>query len=53
MTEAEMRALVDRIAGQLFVPVEASGRHVHVTREQALALFGQLLDEMEALMQDL
>ena len=43
MTEAEMRALVDRIAERLFVPVEASGRHVHVTREQALALFGHPL----------
>ena len=26
--------------GRLFIPLEASGRHVHVTKEQAQALFG-------------
>ena len=26
--------------GRIFVPLEASGRHVHVTKEQAMALFG-------------
>ena len=51
MTEAELVALVDRIAGQLFVPVEASGRHVHVTREQALALFGRPLTPKRPLSQ--
>ena len=51
MTEAEMRALVDRIATQLFVPVEASGRHVHVTKEQALALFGHPLTPKRPLSQ--
>ena len=51
MTEAEMRALVDHIAAQLFVPVEASGRHVHVTREQALALFGHPLTPKRPLSQ--
>ena len=51
MTEAEMTALVDRIAGQLFVPVEASGRHVHVTKEQALALFGHPLTPKRPLSQ--
>ena len=38
MTEAEIAVLVEKIAGQLFVPIEASGRHVHVTKQQALAL---------------
>lgn len=33
------RAVMDR----LFVPIEASGRHVHVTKEQAQALFGHPL----------
>ena len=51
MTEAELVALVDRIAGQLFVPVGASGRHVHVTREQALALFGRPLTPKRPLSQ--
>ena len=51
MTEAEMRTLVDRIAERLFVPVEASGRHVHVTKEQALALFGHPLTPKRPLSQ--
>ena len=29
--------------GRLFIPLEASGRHVHVTKEQARALFGHEL----------
>ena len=29
--------------GRLFIPLEASGRHVHVTKEQAKALFGHEL----------
>ena len=36
-------ALVELILERLFVPVEASGRHVHVTKEQALTLFGHEL----------
>lgn len=39
----EVSKLVERIISNLFVPVEASGRHVHVTKEQALQLFGQPL----------
>lgn len=38
-----MDALVEAVVGRLFVPVEASGRHVHVTKEQALTLFGHEL----------
>ena len=51
MTEAELTALVDKITEKLFVPVEASGRHVHVTREQALALFGHPLTPKRPLSQ--
>ena len=40
MTEAEIAALVEEISGRIFVPVEASGRHVHVTKQQAQHLFG-------------
>ena len=36
-------ALSDAILHRLFVELEASGRHVHVTREQAQALFGHCL----------
>ena len=32
--------LVEALVGRLFVPLEASGRHVHVTAAQAQALFG-------------
>lgn len=35
-----LEALVEAVAGRLFVPLEASGRHVHVTKEQAMTLFG-------------
>ena len=36
-------ALSDAILHRLFVELEASGRHFHVTREQAQALFGHCL----------
>ena len=51
MIQAELTALVEQVAGKLFVPVEASGRHVHVTREQALALFGHPLTPRRPLSQ--
>ncbi len=35
-----MEELVEAVLRRLFVEVEASGRHVHVTREQAKQLFG-------------
>ena len=47
----EVSQLVERIVEKLFVPVEASGRHVHVTKEQALALFGQPLTPARPLSQ--
>ncbi len=40
MEKQEMEALAEAVIERLFVPLEASGRHVHVTKEQALALFG-------------
>ncbi len=43
MGDKELHALVEAVVGRLFVPLEASGRHVHVTKEQALALFGHSL----------
>jgi len=36
----ELEKLAEAVLGQIFVPVEASGRHVHVTQEQARQLFG-------------
>lgn len=43
--------LADTLIKQLFLPVEASGRHVHVTKEQSKALFGHELTEKRPLSQ--
>ena len=40
MNNAEMEALARVLMGRVFIQLEASGRHVHVTHEQAQALFG-------------
>lgn len=47
----EMNELVDAVLGRLFIPLEASGRHVHVTKEQARRLFGHGLTEKRPLSQ--
>ena len=51
MEKQEFSVLVDRILGQLFVELEASGRHVHITKEQALLLFGHSLTPKRPLSQ--
>ncbi len=51
MEPQEWNALVEELAGRLFVELEASGRHVHVTREQAMTLFGHGLTEKRPLSQ--
>ena len=43
--------LADLVASRLFVELEASGRHVHVTREQAMVLFGHRLTPKRPLSQ--
>ena len=40
MKDGKLDALAEAVLGRLFVPVEASGRHVHVTAEQTRILFG-------------
>ena len=35
-----MEQMAQAVLGKIFVPMEASGRHVHLTREQAKTLFG-------------
>ena len=40
MKDSEIQAAVEEVLGRLFVPLEASGRHVHVTQQQAKTLFG-------------
>ena len=44
-------ALVEQVLRQIFVPLEASGRHVHVTAEQAKHLFGHAPTEKRPLSQ--
>lgn len=46
-----MDALVEAVVGRLFVPLEASGRHVHLTKEQARTLFGHELTQTRPLSQ--
>ena len=36
----EAKALIDAVLKNIFIEMEASGRHVHVTKEQAIVLFG-------------
>lgn len=47
----DQETLVEAVAGRLFVELEASGRHVHVTKEQALTLFGHSLTPKRPLSQ--
>ena len=44
-------ALIDQVVEKLFIPVEASGRHVHVTDIQAQTLFGHSLTPSRPLSQ--
>ena len=43
--------LTERVLKNIFVELEASGRHAHVTREQAITLFGHPLTEKRPLSQ--
>ena len=47
----QVTRIVDAITGRLFIELEASGRHVHLTREAALALFGHPLTPKRPLSQ--
>ena len=44
-------AIAEQVMRRLFVELEASGRHVHVTKEQAMALFGHPLTPKRELSQ--
>ena len=46
-----MDKLVDRVLKNIFIELEGSGRHVHVTRGQAMALFGHPLTAKRPLSQ--
>ena len=43
MESVNIQSIVDAVAGRLFIELEASGRHVHVTKDQAIRLFGHPL----------
>lgn len=47
----QLEDVVGAVLKNIFVELEASGRHVHVTREQAQVLFGHLLTEKRPLSQ--
>ena len=51
MESTGIQAITDAVIGRIFVEMEASGRHVHVTREQALELFGHPLTPQRPLSQ--
>ena len=40
MESTNLEQLAEAVLGKIFVPLEASGRHVHITQEQAVTLFG-------------
>lgn len=46
-----MDKLIDELMGRIFIELEASGRHVHLTKEAALSLFGHALTEKRPLSQ--
>ena len=47
----DKRSILSAVFQRIFVPIEASGRHVHLTQEQALTLFGAPLTEKRPLSQ--
>ena len=51
MNPAEIDELTRAVMDRIFVPIEASGRHVHVTEAQAHALFGHGLTPARPLSQ--
>ena len=46
-----MEHLIDEIIGRIFIELEASGRHVHLSKGDALTLFGHELTEKRPLSQ--
>ena len=51
MEKESLEALAEVVLGQILVPMEASGRHVHLTKEQARTLFGHGLTPVRPLSQ--
>ena len=51
MNQINIDELTSAVLGRIFIELEASGRHVHVTKEQALTLFGHPLTPKRPLSQ--
>ena len=51
MDQTQVQSLAEAVLGRIFVPLEASGRHVHLTRAQCLSLFGTELTPLRPLSQ--
>ena len=51
MNQVNIDALTKAVLGKIFIQLEASGRHVHVTKEQAQILFGHSLTPKRPLSQ--
>ena len=51
MEPMEIEALAEAVLGRILVQLEASGRHVHITKEQAMTLFGHGLTQERPLSQ--
>lgn len=51
MENADLQAVLEAVMERLFIPLEASGRHVHITKEQARTLFGHGLTPKRPLSQ--
>lgn len=51
MDQSEVQRLADAVLGRIFVPLEASARHVHLTQDQCMTLFGTELTPKRPLSQ--
>ena len=51
MNDKDLQAVAEAVMKRIFVELEASGRHVHVTKEQAQRLFGHGLTPKRPLSQ--
>ena len=51
MNDKDLQAVAEAVMKRIFVELEASGRHVHVTKEQAQRLFGHGLTSKRPLSQ--
>ena len=51
MENTDLQSAVEAVLKRLFIELEASGRHAHVTKEQAMVLFGHPLTPKRPLSQ--